>query len=76
MPWYVYCRWYLHYLREPYGSMVDHFYQSQNLWAALASLLGKKAPSLDDCTYRLIQKKPVEIKPESASEIKAKMRGW
>jgi hypothetical protein len=71
MSWLQYCRWYLHYLREPWGSAPENWYSSQMLWAALVNVIPKgKMPKPDELVFNLLRKNVSEL-----DEINAMKRG-
>lgn len=71
MCWTQYCRWYLHYLREPWGAKPLNYYLSHLVFATLAAVV-KKVPKIEECVYSTMPKKQNE-EMISDDELKAKL---
>jgi hypothetical protein len=68
-----YCRWYLHYLREPWGAAPTNWYSSQMLWASLVSVIPSgKMPKPDELVFNLLRKNVSEL--DEMNAIKSGMR--
>lgn len=53
-----YCRWYLHYLKEPWGIQPISWYLSQILWATMANVIPvDKMPKPKDMVFDLLREK-------------------
>lgn len=71
-----YCRWYLHYLREPWGAKPTNWYASQMLWSSLANIIPlAKMPKPDDLVFNLLRKNVDELDElDEMNTIKRGMR--